>query len=379
MDKDIIIARISARLGSDNIIDRLASIPTKDLNSLMIFLYEQRAGSLSVTDILKQSSESRFVKPADIPQRVLVFFDQLAYDLLPSEFEGIELSPLAPLGINSVLAGTDQKNVMAAIRNVEVVADPTTSLALECSKRRRELLKLGLGREVDVKLATSIRNVRVQIFTDIPGFKAHFRIFALATAGEEEHDSSFSISALGEHLWYYLSLFDRLSEHGYGFEDVTVSLSDIRITETLIKEHNLNRKWLGRKTQNNGFNYLEETGVRVPAFVSRVDELPPEEMRAHKIGYYVEGLKSVDDAVLEGLRTVFPTVNFRFDLKRLAGIGYYTDLCFKITAMDQRGESYPLVDGGTAGWTAQLLRSKKERLVVSGIGTEIVCQNFQKG
>lgn len=53
------------------------------------------------------------------------------------------------------------------------------------------------------------------------------------------------------------------------------------------------------------------------------------------------------------------------DTSRRSGRGYYTGLCFKI----YRGE-VEIADGGLTGWTESLLGDRKERLLISGLGSE---------
>ena len=376
MRKDAILARISSFFKIDNAPAVLASMPTKDLNSLLIYLYEEKVGRLTILDILRQSVQSRFVKAAGIPQRRLVEFDHLAYQLLPEDYEGIELSPVAPLGINHVLAGTNQKNIMVATRNVEVIADPSTSLALECAFRRKEMID-GEVEQSPVRMATSLRNIRTQSFSHIPGFRSHFRIFALATAWCEPANDPIHIAMMVEHIQYYLQLIAQLSDVGYSFSDITVSVSDIRISEAMIRQHQMDRSCLGRETQNKGFSLFHKAGISIPARITDLNELSTEEMRSHKIGYYISHLKVVEERGLKQCRAQNPNVTFFFDLERLAGIGYYRNLCFKITASNDRGDEYPLVDGGMTDWASKLLRRKTEMLMVSGVGTELVCQNFR--
>jgi len=301
----------------------------------------------------------------------------LAYSILPEEFEGIELSPLAPLGTNAVLAGTNQKNVMTTIRGVEVMADPTTSLALECAKRRQDLNRLCLGDEMVVKLATSARCVRTQDFSGIPGFKPHFQIFALASAWSENQKVCVEINIVAEHIGYYLQLLRKLSEDGHWFGDVTVSISDIRITEILIKKYDLNRDKLSRKTQTPGYNYFKEAGIDIPMSSPVVNDQIHKELGGGKITFLLKELERAGDGIFDKCQKLYPSTLFVFDFARLAGIGYYPDLCFKITATNNQGQIFPLIDGGVSLWTSALLQTKKEKLMVSGIGTEIVCQNFK--
>lgn len=68
------------------------------------------------------------------------------------------------------------------------------------------------------------------------------------------------------------------------------------------------------------------------------------------------------------LRQRFPGVTVRFDPERAGGRGYYRDLCFRVNEGDLQ-----LVDGGVVDWTARLLGDAKERLVISGVGSERGC------
>jgi len=76
--------------------------------------------------------------------------------------------------------------------------------------------------------------------------------------------------------------------------------------------------------------------------------------------------------VISDLGEQFPQVDFLFDPARTSGRGYYRDVCFKIHAA--AGEQpVELSDGGAVDWTQKLLSNAKERLFISGIGSERVC------
>jgi hypothetical protein len=57
------------------------------------------------------------------------------------------------------------------------------------------------------------------------------------------------------------------------------------------------------------------------------------------------------------------------DHDRMAGRGYYRDVCFKVNAL-VNGVPTEIGDGGFTDWTAKLLASKKERLLISGYGLD---------
>lgn len=70
-------------------------------------------------------------------------------------------------------------------------------------------------------------------------------------------------------------------------------------------------------------------------------------------------------AVADELRRRFPEVGVRDAPEREQGRGYYERTCFWI-----HSGSRQLVDGGFTDWTQRLLSDRKERLLVSGLGTE---------
>jgi hypothetical protein len=67
---------------------------------------------------------------------------------------------------------------------------------------------------------------------------------------------------------------------------------------------------------------------------------------------------------------------FRFDAARTAERGYYREICFRVHAI-VAGQPMELADGGDVDWTQTLLSSAKERLFISGIGSERVCDLAQ--
>jgi hypothetical protein len=58
------------------------------------------------------------------------------WQLLPAEVEGVELSPIAPLGTCSAVGPVSQNRIVSAMRSAEVVSDSTNALAVEAADRR---------------------------------------------------------------------------------------------------------------------------------------------------------------------------------------------------------------------------------------------------
>jgi hypothetical protein len=119
-----------------------------ELQSLLLEVMHQRASQREPKDLLAQYQCDRFCTPAAAELRTSLAIDSQLLTAAP-EFEAIELSPVAPLGVCSAVAATDQNRVLSALRMTEVVSDPTNVLALECARRMRA------RPEVAVHLATS--------------------------------------------------------------------------------------------------------------------------------------------------------------------------------------------------------------------------------
>ncbi len=187
-----------------------SSLAPSEVWSLLLDVLARRAEGRTPAEILRQWQRDPFTRPAPVDQRTLVALDA-ALLAAAEAFETVELSPLAPLGACSVVGLGSQNRIVSALRGTEVVADPTNVLALECAKRLRER-----PREV-VRLATCHRCVRAQQAPTGPGFAQHFRIFCLATAGREQRDHGFLVSALVEQIETHLRALSRLEAEGYAF------------------------------------------------------------------------------------------------------------------------------------------------------------------
>jgi len=188
-------SKIVKRIIADSEIPRLFSVlahdlPLSDLQSLLMEVYRGRTADLRESDVTDRAGRG-LLAPSKIDARLLNEFDRIAFETA-AEFEAIELSPVAPLGLTRVLGGIDQNSVLTTIRNAEVLGDATVALALECSRRRKRDSTM-------VRLVSSHRTVRLQPF-DIPGYVPHFRLFSMVSAGRDTGSHAFEIQQLGEHL-----------------------------------------------------------------------------------------------------------------------------------------------------------------------------------
>jgi hypothetical protein len=314
-----IIERIQRQVGDEDLVDKLANrLSASDLQSLLIEVYRRRAEYVLPRNLVEQYGRDLFVQPSAACPEDLLEFDRLAFSLLPAQFECIELSPLAPLGSCSAVSLLSQNMAISTIRNTEVCSDSTNVLALECA-RRRKLLQRSDPRSVRrINLCTSQRLVRPQRF-DAPGTFQHFRLFCLCSAGRDEGSFRFESGALAEQIDFYLRLFDESRRLGYEIQDKRVSLT----------------AW-------------------APA---RIDALQTN--------------------VSAPLEAAHPETVVGFDQARQSGEGYYDQVGFQIHGRDPAGQDYLLVDGGLTTWTQQLMSNRKERLLISGLGTERLITCFR--
>lgn len=294
--------------------DRLAP---SDLQTLLMEVADRKVRRRTPQNLLDQYESNRFLHPSPVEPEVVLNFDQIAFRMAKPDFESIEISPLSPFGVTAALTSVSQNNVVATTRNTEVLSDPTNAMALECAVRRRRLLKTIETRAEPVRLCCSSRVVRAQPLIH-PKSWAHFRLFALTSSGRDQGSYRFETEELGRHIGFYLRLLEDLSVIGFRFGPIRVVLT----------------------------NFDGESKAQSHA------------------------------QLLEDLSSEFPKVSFQGDSERTSGRSYYSGSCFQVFVVGPDGEDSFLADGGITDWTQKLLGNKKERLMISGIGTERLCSTF---
>ena len=220
--------RIARELGTPDLVARLAALPANELTSLLLEVTRQRARTPK--DLLEQFARDRTVRPTDDDPRALLAVEAHAF-AAAAAFSPVTLSPVAPLGLNVVLGEIDQNSTLAAVRNAEVLADPTTVLALATA-----LDKPG---DTPIRKCAAGRMLRMQPF-DNPAFSPHFAIFALTSGGRARAHNGFELDELVAHLSAHLDLYERLARDGYRISDVRVEIADTAHDEArlaAVEEH----------------------------------------------------------------------------------------------------------------------------------------------
>jgi hypothetical protein len=311
-----IVRRIEREAGVPNLSKILADrIKPTDLQSLLLKVYQEQVKRRTLRTILSDYAVNSFTLPSRCSPSTLLEWDRIAFSHLPSCFSVVELSPVSPLGSVSAMAPVSQNWILTTIRNNEVVADPTNSLALECALRRRKLLEQEPSNATPVHLACSHRVLRAQRY-ESPSNLQHFRVFALCSAGRNTKKLRFDTYSMFLHVRFYI--------------------------ESL-------RAFLG---------------PHVPLRVKIIDLASD---------YHDE---ERFDTPLKNLKTRFANVDTAIEQSKTKANEYYREFRFKVYVKSPKKEEIELVDGGATDWTQKLLSNAKERLTISGIGSERLCQHF---
>ena len=201
------LERVVRDLGIGDIVEKLAAMPGADLTTLLLATMRLRAESIGPASVLERYQTDRFVRPG--PDFALLRDVESAFVEASGAFELLTPAPLAPLGAHSAMGFVDQNNLVATIRNNEVLGDPTNLLALEAALRRRLLLKDAPKSAERVDLGAVARSTRAQKF-DGPRSFAHFSIFGLVSAGRDVGSAQFESRALSDHLVVYVRALQAL-------------------------------------------------------------------------------------------------------------------------------------------------------------------------
>ncbi len=340
----------------------------RDLSAFLLDLMDARSSQITPFAVLQNYEDNRFCPVSPVSQKTLHRLDHLIYCLLPCVFDCVELSPVTPMGLNCSLSSVSPKIVLQTIRSLEINANPTTALAIECARRKRVSPKIR-----ELHLATSHRSLRLQVFDETSGFTPHFRTFCLASSGRNIGRGNFVGEMLARHLKFWLDCLAQTEELELYPSKIKVAISDISIMERLTAEGFVKREDLFRRTQDVNFHPFDEFGIDLPETISSVKTIEGEQFG---IGRGLKRLRLLDEKAIAPLRSAYLEIEFSFDLARCAGIGYYNGLCIKITAQNREGKRYPLIDGGASNWTKKLLNNQREQFFVSGMGTELFARFF---
>lgn len=312
-----IIDNILKRINRPELLSVLADELTgSELNSLLLEVFRHKTACLTPPELLNLYQQNRFVKPADLP---VLEMRQTELDILKlfdqHGFNPLELSPVSILGACSVLGPVNQKKVLTALRGTEVLADSTNAIALHASHLKQKNQTRDDSLGVWMRCSTIQRQLRTQTITG-PGFTPHFKIGCLVTCGNDVGGYDFEKNSLLEHIRTMKALFlDYYKADNISFR--LLPRGGYKDSEHLLEE-------LNRFFQNNA------PGTKLSIVKEALNEN----------NYY-------------------------------KGIQYKVDITIK-------GGTYEIADGGFVDWTQHLLQNKKERMLSTGFGFDLMFR-IQKG
>lgn len=356
--------------------DVLIDMKAPEFQTRLLHVFKERVKNRTPSEVMRQFKQNRFLQPSEIDQRDFVKFDKAFYKKLDSSVSAVELSPVAPLGVNTVLAELNQNNVLSTIRNIEVMADTVTTLALECAKKRKESQSNN-----PIFICTSQREVRAQKFDGDSGFLSHFRGISMVSSHLFDGKEYTLSEVMSKHISFYLSGIKNLIESGeFEYKKITVSFSSIRILNILLDQANINKDDVRKITRKENPGFLYKTSFNdLPKVINFENKPNIKVLQKYKINQVYQYLARIISNIKQEIdQKNYKDIEFEINLDRVNGINYYTDLCFKISAINQAGDEYPLVDCGETDWTKKLLQRTKERCIAGGMGADFFIKNFKK-
>lgn len=305
MESDI-IKSILEKSDNKDLLNILAkALSFSELNSLLMEVYKLKCDEIKPTNLMKGYESNKYVKPAfENPIKLKELELKLLKTAESFSFTPIELSPVAPIGACSAIGTVNQNKILSALRNTEVMADATNSLALHICSLKRNMNQTQRDNSV-MKYCAIHRLIRTQIF-DNPRFTPHFNLYCMVTSGRDTGSHSFEKENILEHLNFY-----------------KIILRNVANTETFkLKLFKIGAD----EVSNNFFN---------------------------KIANYIREKIDMDIEIVD-------------DMTRIEN-QYYKGLQFKIY-VNINGSEVEAGDGGFVGWSQKLLENKKERMLISAIG-----------
>ena len=306
---ELILRRITETADVPELLEVLSErLSSADLNTILLAVFQQKAAQLTPAALMRQYQRNRFVQPASVDT---IDFSDFSLDWLKaSKVAGFEPLELSPVCPLGTcsVVATAHQNKIISALRGTEVVADATNVLALESISRRK--PAGFPAQA-MCFSTLHRHVRAQGIPDIPGFSAHFTILGLSSAGRDLGDFNFEKENLRQHLHFFSHYF-------------TTALN---IAPVKIRLLNLSTS----DKENRLFN-------AVKAFLRKSEPTWPIEI--------------IESNQVEQ--------------------SYYHRLQFKIVIPNPKGGELEIADGGFTDWTQQLSGNQKERMLISGIGLELL-------
>ena len=305
----MIAQKIAERIGQPNLIDILTTeLTNSELTSLLLEVFDRKTAQMTPADLLRVYQQNRFVKPVDIQVTGLRALENQLLTAA-SAFNFIPVE-LSPVAP----LGSCSVVATASQKKILSASRQTEVVADATNALALHIADLRFNKRASAaeqhRFSTIHRHLRTPTLPNIPGFRAHFKIACFVTAGRDTGSFQFEQEGLAEHI-HMLAYFFR----------------------TILKIDQV------------AFQLYPRKGYADPvAFVSQLGNYLHQQQPAIPV-------------------EVFPHL--------LNDNNYYKGLQYKIS-ITLNGQTVEVGDGGFVDWTQQFLQNKKERLLTTGIGLELL-------
>lgn len=346
---------------------KLGNLALRRLSPILVSTMSEFTSHRKPSKIMEDyANKQEFFGPSSISQKELMRFSSLCYETIPDKFSSVELSPIAPIGTNSILTKISQNNTLSTVRGSEVVSDITTQLAVACAQENTN--------GTIVNLCSMGRVLRLQPFDKDKGYMQHFNLFALCSGGKKSENLVFPM--IKEHIEVLLDVLNNLNNNEYDIRNISVSLSDINFLNKLITSRQLPKEEIIRNSLNDEFDLFDTYAIDFPKQIDSMNDFNSNKFSDIGLADYSAYYKHVYNDIILDLKSSFPDVDFKIDFNRKAGLGYYQNICFHIFGDTPNGNTIQLADGGSVDWLAKLKADNKQSMVTSGIGAELIQKLF---
>lgn len=357
----------------------LSEADMNDVVPILAEVFQNKAKMVTPHSLLREAEKRQeFYAPSPISQRELCEFQQLYYQILPENWDAVELPPIMPLGTCASMTGLGQNQRLSTIRAAEVISDSTLALAIVAAQRRKENMKREDTMFNMVNLSTFHRLLRLQKFDADKPWKQHFEILGTLTAGRQPGKNNFVNETILRHVRMWIRFMQELNTDKYCYRNLLFTFSSIPLMEWIMGHWNVPPERVRSNSLHSSFHYFRECGIPLPTRVDSCWELK-ESLLSDSVGRRVyNAMSRFEETVLLPLRAEFPETVFQYEVDRKLGFGYFSGVCFHGFAENASGVRFDLIDGGSSDWAAKLLSDKKELMVTSSFGVEVGITRFRK-
>lgn len=304
-----ILDRLAAETGMTGISEMLGEkLSSSDLNSLLLAVFCRKTERISPAGLLNAYLGNRFVNPSAVD--CIAFREFTLEWLRAARSAGFIPVELSPVApIGSCsVIGAVHQDKVVSALRGTEVVADATNVLALESAARR---KQSAYPAESLHFSVAHRHLRAQEIPKVPGFSAHFGILGLSSAGRDTGGFQFEKENLVRHIRFYMT-------------------------------------------------FLEENLQIYPVKI-RLNALDP-----------AKDENRLFQAVSSFLRASEPDWPVEIITMKQNEQAYYSFLQFKIVIPGPEGRDLEIADGGFTNWTQLLTGNRKERLLISGVGLELL-------